>query len=432
MTTPGPVDDLIRATLHAQAGSVREVGPPRLPDAALTPRGAPRPRRVRRWAPWLAPLTAAAVVICVAIALVTIKSIANAPAVSPSPTAPASSASPPVPKYYVAVARVGHSLLIGDTYTGKTVATLPAPPGITFFAVTAAADDRTFVLDAQPANGSRTWYLLRIAPGTASPARLTKLPIPATTPSNTVYALALSASGQELALLTAARIATGIPGKAVLQVYSVATGQLLHAWQTRHFLDALIPMPGADNTTALVWAANDTAIAFTTWTGDANGSHKIATLRLFDVRSASGADWVSAGRKVLSLNVPEQTQTNYPCYLLTLVPDGTGVACATEEGDIERGWPTTVRWLEYSADSPRTPRVVGQERYIPKASKTASGSVRFTGLPIGVYWSDPTGSTLLVATGYVGSVSVNFGIAHDGTYTPLPLPAPAGSANIAW
>ena len=434
MTKPAPVDDLIRATLHARVTDVHEVGPLRLP-AAPVPRSADRRPRGRRWGPRLVPLAAAAVIIGVAIALVTVKSV-DTPAVSPPRAARASSASSAaadklVPHYYVAAG--WSDLVVGDTYTGKTVATLPDPHGIVFDAVTAAADDRTFVLDAQPAtktdNGSRTWYVLRIAPGSADPARLTKLPIPLMTESNTVYALALSASGQELAVLTAAPIVRGVPNTGVLRIYSVATGALLHSWQTQHFGDGITRLPGTDETTALVWTANDTAIAFM---ATATPTSAIVSLRLFDLRSASGVDWVSAGRTVLTRGIPGQTATSYPCYILTIIPDGTGVACATQQGAVEAGKPITVRWLEYTAASPTTPRVMGEERYVPEPLKAASGSGSPADLPlgepIGVYWSDPAGNTLLVAAGYSGPG--NFGIAHDGTFTRLP--APVSSTQIAW
>ena len=45
----------------------------------------------------------------------------------------------------------------------------------------------------------RSWYLLRIAPGTSTPARLTRLPVPGLT---NVTAIALSQSGAELAVAT--------------------------------------------------------------------------------------------------------------------------------------------------------------------------------------------------------------------------------------
>ena len=75
-----------------------------------------------------------------------------------------------------------NDLVVGDARTGKQLTTLAPPNGSTFFGVTAAADDRTFVVDTlplvKPLNpmAGRDWYLLRLAPGSSTPARLTRLP----------------------------------------------------------------------------------------------------------------------------------------------------------------------------------------------------------------------------------------------------------------
>ena len=75
-----PIEDQVRAATRAEASAMREVRPLRLP-----PEAAPRPaarsrfaaRRPRRWRGWLAPVTAAAVVIALAISLVTIRDSSN-------------------------------------------------------------------------------------------------------------------------------------------------------------------------------------------------------------------------------------------------------------------------------------------------------------------------------------------------------------------
>ena len=76
------------------------------------------------------------------------------------------------------------------TTTGQALATIAPPrPYGTFVGVTAAADDRTFVLAAQKARIDRAghlgpatrFFLLRLGPAAAVPERsgLTPLPIPA-------------------------------------------------------------------------------------------------------------------------------------------------------------------------------------------------------------------------------------------------------------
>jgi hypothetical protein len=217
-------EDLIRSTTHAIASTVREVPPLRLEPATgelRSPARAPRrPRsangRQRRWWSWGAPLTAAAVVVALAIALVVIKDIPDGGAVSPSPTTGAGPGG--APRYYAAITTFSGSvqfvagkekvvagkekvvagkekdtvrdgIVVGDSVTGARIAKIEAPADVTFVSVTAAADDRTFVVFALtsstgslalPLKGATLtgrWYEVRIAPGTANPARLSPLPI---------------------------------------------------------------------------------------------------------------------------------------------------------------------------------------------------------------------------------------------------------------
>jgi hypothetical protein len=91
------VVDEIRDALR-EAGRLREVRPLRLEPAPYRRAASARPRRaLLRWA-WLAPVTAAALVIAVAIALATVRTQQNGPAV---PALPQSSAArTTVPEYY--------------------------------------------------------------------------------------------------------------------------------------------------------------------------------------------------------------------------------------------------------------------------------------------------------------------------------------------
>jgi len=66
---------------------------------------------------------------------------------------------------------------VGDDRTGRTVAVLNPTAAQNFYGVTAAADDKTFVLmNYEGARQETTFYLLRLTPGAAHPAQLTKLP----------------------------------------------------------------------------------------------------------------------------------------------------------------------------------------------------------------------------------------------------------------
>jgi hypothetical protein len=200
--------------------------------AAMRWRGRP-PRH--RWRTWLAP---AAVVIAVAVA-VTLVAVRNAPAGRSAAPPPAASANG-VPEYYVTLPPVPElgffssapDAVVGDTLTGKRVATVPvpAPAGWGFSGVTAADDDRTFVLSVQPRSSGHQpvpvrWDLLHLTPGAARPATLRQLPVPAQSVSGNAFSMALSPDGTMLAVATETESPV-----AELRVYSTGTGALLHTW----------------------------------------------------------------------------------------------------------------------------------------------------------------------------------------------------------
>lgn len=92
---------------------------------------------------------------------------------------------------------------------------MPPPPYATFVEVSAAADDRTFVLAAQklayctagrvPPVPATKFFLLRLDPGHGRPgagATLTTLPIPAIPAGTAVSDFALSPDGSRLAMVS--------------------------------------------------------------------------------------------------------------------------------------------------------------------------------------------------------------------------------------
>ena len=238
-------EEIVRSTMAALAGTVTRVRPLQLTKAAdevngsvsgsdtllsCCPGGAWLPPcdlavardRVRRaGGAWGAPVAAAAVVIALAVALVVVRHMPSGgratpavpgagcvlPEVSRATPAGAAASVDGVPPYYVEVVACSGStsrsgLLVGGTLTGTVVATVAPPSGVSFRSVSAAADDRTFAvfatpIGACPAAGLRWWYLLRLAPGTSSPARLTRIPVK---PLPDVAETALSGSGWELAV----------------------------------------------------------------------------------------------------------------------------------------------------------------------------------------------------------------------------------------
>ena len=114
---------------------------------------------------------------------------------------------------------------IRDTATGSVVATVSPPrPFTRFSAITAAADDRTFVLAAIGPQGQPSvtrFYVLRLDPARQT-GQLNPLPIPEEPERWGVYTLALSPDGRRLA------VALEPPGaqRPRLQVFSLASGSV--------------------------------------------------------------------------------------------------------------------------------------------------------------------------------------------------------------
>ena len=134
----------------------------------MTITGTPgRPRAARRPRSWraIATVTAAAAALAIGVAL----PVAPAVASGRSATVTSSVAAPAVPKYYVALnspenAKSPDKAVVGDTLTGKRLATVSPPKGVTFGGVTGAADDRTFVLDGRPEAKSKCARRLHFRP----------------------------------------------------------------------------------------------------------------------------------------------------------------------------------------------------------------------------------------------------------------------------
>jgi hypothetical protein len=439
------VEDRLRAAGRAAAETVRDVPPLDLPDLPVSPTTAPVQRRHggrrwtgagqgRGWRPWLAPLAAAAAVIAVAATLVAVRSIQDRPSGAPAaPTAATTS----VPRYYVALsapsnwAKSPAQVVAGDTRTGARLATVSPPKGYTFTGVTGAADDRTFVLDAKPWPWSlstevallpRTFYLLRLSPGTAQPARLTPLSIPV--PSGGLLdGMALSPDGHKLAVMWQLLEAR----QAVLQIYSVPTPMppesMLDSWWTAAGASA---GPGAgglagitDSGTSLSWADGGRELTFfyapqefLTGVMPAPGT----TIRAVNADGRAEGDLLADSRVVAVLrSVPPAG-----CESTLVTADGRTVICGTMTVPGENGAPGP-GFAEYST-------VTGQYAgFLYRYPGTASSG------EASVMWA-PSGGTL------VGFLTVpltvpklgrqDVGVFTQGKFRPLPIRVPAGDLNL--
>jgi hypothetical protein len=427
MTT---TEDVVRAATRAYGETVTEIRP-----LDLT-RPAPRTRPLRRFPSWVAPVTAAAAVIALAISLVLVRDIPNGPVVPPKPPATAGGA---VPRYYADPIPAGKNpwsdLVIGDLFTGARLATIAPPAGSTFANVTGAADDRTFVADTMPAGhlgkpSAVTWYLVRITPGAAPGYRMSRLSLPDMR-SWTIQGVALSSSGDELAMaLTPAQ--PGLPTR-VLQIYSVATGTLLRTWSTTDtaaFAGPLANEQGMAGVTPLYWVDGDRALAFPAVAGT-QGKIARQTERLLDV-TASGGDLIADSR-VIWTEPPATQATGAGCSLetsLLVTSDGKTVVCpdvsfvvlsGTGNNTHER---VTVRWLAYSVPA-ATVRTLYQATVKTPDAVGASSAV---------LWASPSADTVIVDWSVARNTEPpgQLGVVSHGKFTPLPsmpwflhIPGPA-------
>jgi hypothetical protein len=429
------LEDQIRDALRSEAGRLREVSPLRLLPAPGRLGPVTAPRRARRPWTWLAPVTAAVLVIALAIALVIVRTERNGPVVPARPQSPAPAT---FPRYYVALEHLNNDgnaarLMAGDSVTGKTLAAFNAPAGASFEGTTpaGAADDRTFVVAATlsqrkppyppwATDGPRAWYLLRLAPGSARPVSMTKLAIQSSAADLPVTQTALSADGRYLA------VASGDAGtlREDLRVYSVATGQLVHAWTMVN--------AGAfsyKTLSHLSWVNGDEAVAFNLMWG--LSSHQ--EVRKVAV-SAGGTDLLAASRVVWSQSVPAPphgvitASTPQLCGLATLTADGQAIVCWKSVVSAGNAVPPMV-WVAYPLSSPAQPRVIAR---IPPPLTKLTSVTGASGTPA-VYVSahEVIGFSFVVSRGDTGPLTIHKFIASGGAIRQLGTGTIA-SMNAVW
>jgi len=325
-----PLQDKLRAAFRQTADEIPDQAPP----LHLSPQSrAGQDGRHTRWRAWAAPLAAAALVIAaIAGTLAVAASLKHQPATAGQSAGPYG-----VPAYYVALitaqprSDVQNDLdssswtdtaaELRSTQTGAVLAKVTPPkPYASFTGVTAAADDRTFVLSAQgplhasgvPPYPAQRFFVLRIDPAARGGARMTLTALPAkyVPAGNGIHDMALSPAGTQLA----ADIGADPPFDQRLYVFDLATGAE-RTWSVRTCAKCA---PGSGgmifsgvNTDALSWTADSQHIAFI-W-----GS----TVRLLDTR-AEGSDLLTDSRTVVT-STGRQALDDWRGAVIT--PDGRTV-----------------------------------------------------------------------------------------------------------
>jgi len=452
------IEERIRAATRAAADTVP---PDSVPPLELPEGGPARFRRrharssgTARGA-WLAPAAAATAMIVIAVSVVAVSRTTRTTAAAPEPTAagpgsltagpPASSyvASGQVPPYYVAITSHGNPNLnpsyavVQETVSGKTLATItPSVPGGTIVAVTAAADDRSFVLDEQhwvqpesSANQSfqaRTFYLVRLsATGRPGPPEKLDMSVPA---GAMMTGFALSPDGGRLAIAVEPNDVKNDLNLQEVRLYTLASGTE-DTWSADGTIGA-----GPDDARSLSWTADGRTLAFD-WTVAGPG-----------VSPPSGGDLLAASRTAVTLvnqpapspsvsaeplfpaispvASPERAQPT--CQQDSIItPDGSVIVCAAvadtnqqestpASGGVSLRRGAVTAFYEYSAVAGTLLRALGHWSF---------GNVG--ALAVGVLWSNPSGTVLIAVIPTAGDGQV--GIISGNQFTPLK----ARSASVS-
>jgi hypothetical protein len=302
----------------------------------------------------------------------------------PAGPLPATDAGPSVAPYFVSVVfqRSPVPVTVNDAFTGRVLATVRAPvAGIGFTGVTAAGDDRTFVLAAQETRPLVVWfYELRLRPdGTV--ASLTRL---LSVRSASVPAFAVSPDASRLAYATAYGI----------RVVTLATGA-----QRTWYADGHTVIGTA---APLSWAGDQTLALY--WASMAPGSRQDG-VRLLDT-SRPGSDLLASR---LIIGVPEVTPFGKIDSLtdVLLTPDGSKVFATAVSG--LPGNPGA-EVVEFSARTGQLLAVVS-----PRAGESGMGTSCLA------LWTDPSGDRLTAECGELGG-----GLAiADGHWVAADLHVPS-------
>ncbi len=393
-------DDLRReltAAFHEEADPVARVA---IQPAVLV-RQAIRRRR------WRSAVRAGSLVAAAAAAVVSLVAVAGRPAVPVTATGrtgmllaaavttppPAAVAAQGMPPFYV-VADLGRPVAdVRDSATGRLLSAVRLPAGTDpkLTQVTAARDDRTFVLALFSLTRGTRFYELRITASGHS-ARLTLLAIPPLPVGEGTDAIALTPDGARMA------VAIQADGHGQVEVITLATGAA-RTWTTTR----------GGPPWALSWDAAGRRLAFF-WTG----ARAAAGLWLLDT-SAPGTDLLS-GRRLLQQRVgPDEVQS------ALISPDArTIIASVTYNGTTRLSRSTVIGGIvEVSA---RTGRPLRTLLAVHAAFSRDAGWYMTGCLSPAI---DATGNHLLVSCD-------QFGRLDRGRFTALPGAAPQTAVAATW
>src|SRR5580704_9277218 len=372
------------------------------------------PARRPSWRPRLLPFTAAAAVIAVITAGALVAGLPAAPKPAVSGSAPAS-----LPRFYVTTSSSpggrGIQAVVRASASGQVTGTVPVPSALpvewadsggTF--VTAAADDRSFIIGVQggqaPTKSGLDLRLFRFAISAAGkPRHLTEL-APAPMRNETTEGIALSPDGKLLAVSLQNDSSPDAVG--AIQVLNLATGAIRTS--TAPARSVYIPGPPS-------WADGSRVIAFT-WLRSTQSGLMAAPrgIRLLD--TAAPGDNLVAG----TLIVPRGVVAAGSLVSAQITPDGRDVIVVTWRDLTPQASTHTVvvQFAELQASTGRLVRLLRTE-----TARYDQGNVVTVEDSLGVLSLGSQGRYALVQGIQFGWLDV--GGPDPGRFTPLPA-VPAG------
>jgi dipeptidyl aminopeptidase/acylaminoacyl peptidase len=297
-----------------------------------------------------------------------------------------------------------------STRTGAVLAKVTPPrPYVSFTGVTAAADDRTFVVSAQgplhsfgvPSYPAQRFFVLRIDPAARDGARMTLTALPAgyVPAGDGIHDMALSPDGTRLA----ADIGADPPFTQALYVFDLATGTE-RAWSFKTCASCHPSSGGlgfgGTNVDALSWTADGKHVAFVGPNRAGWPAH--STVRLLDV-TLPGSDLLADSRPIAS--PPPGTQLNDVSWRGAIItPDGRTVVIVEEDASNSAPLKVRDRLLKISV-------ATGRVTVVNDLNVLAGY------LYEQVMYSDASGSVLVVSGARKGWTA---GILRGDRYTPIP------------
>jgi hypothetical protein len=406
-----PLQDKLRAAFRETADEI----PAEAPPLHLSPQPrAGQNGRHSRWRAWAAPLAAAALVIAVVAGALTV-----AGSLKHEPVTAGQSAGPHgVPAYYVALitaqprSDVENDLAssswtdtaaeLRSTQTGAVLAKVTPPkPYVSFTGVTAAADDRTFVVSAQgplhsfgvPPFPAERLFVLRIDPAAQADARMTLTALSAgyVPAGDGIHDMALSPDGTQLA----ADIGADPPFTQALYVFDLATGTE-RAWSARPCAGCLPSsggmVYGEVETDALSWTTDSQHIAFI-WGN---------TVRLLDTRAA-GSDILTDSKTVATWTGGVTGLNQWRGAIIT--PDGRTVLGIEALSRIGRNAPVREHLVSWSTATGQQTAVLNNLNVLKRSEFEQ------------ILYTNADGSVLVLTYLQPGT---NATIVHDGRDTSIP------------